>query len=207
MTRRTAAPAVLLAVGLALAGCSGDGSKDNDAGGEVTKDPAAAALAVAKEYQQAANALDWRRACELSTAALRRGSVDQCAARNIGAATATPSAPASESPTATVSPPTYADGSTPNALPSKTPTGPDRASTGPVTAQGKPVKVPAAGDHPAGYGVLLTYTVTWPDDSSTSRKAVRVVEEGGAWRVDQREDVQEGDMGHGDPITAALSGG
>jgi hypothetical protein len=210
MIRRTAAPALLIAAGLALAGCSGDGSKDDDAGGAKKKDPAAAALAVAKEYQQAANALDWRRACELSTAALRRGSVDQCAARNVGpeTATPTPSAPASESPTATVSPPTYADGSTPDALPSKTATtGPDRASTGPVTASGKPVKVPAAGDHPAGYGVLLTYTVTWPDDTSTSRKAVRVVPVGGAWRVDQREDVQDGDMGHGDPITAALSGG
>ncbi|MFF6984263.1 hypothetical protein ACFZAV_42875 [Streptomyces sp. NPDC008343] len=208
MIRRTAVPALLLTAGLALAGCSGDGSKDDDAGGKKTTDPAAAALAVAKEYQQAANALDWRRACELSTAALRRGSVDECAARNVGPATATPSAPASESPTATVSPPTYADGSTPDALPSKTAaTGPDRASTGPVTASGRPVNVPAAGDHPAGYGFLLTYTVTWPDDTSTSRKAVRVVEEGGAWRVDQREDVQDGDMGHGDPVTAALSGG
>ncbi|MFF0052590.1 hypothetical protein [Streptomyces sp. NPDC005498] len=210
MIRRTATPAVLLlAAGLALAGCSG-GDSGGDDPKKKEKDPAAAAVAVARDYQKAANALDWRRACELSTAALRRGTVDQCAARNIGpeTATPTPSAPASESPTASVSPPTYADGSTPDALPSKsTAPGPDRASTGPVTAQGAPVKVPASAGHPAGYGVLLTYTVTWPDDTSTARKALRLVEEGGTWRVDQREDVQDGDMGHGDPATAALSGG
>ncbi|MGW4954551.1 hypothetical protein [Streptomyces parvulus] len=206
MIRRTATPAVLLVAGLALAGCSGSDSKGDDPKKE--KDPTAAAVAVAREYQQAANALDWRRACELSTKALRRGTVDQCAARNVGPETATPSAPASESPTETASPPTYADGSTPNALPSKsTEPGPDRASTGPVTTEGAPVKVPASAGHPAGYGVLLTYTVTWPDDTSTARKALRLVQEGDAWKVDQREDVQDGDMGHGDPATAALSGG
>lgn len=205
MKRQTATPALLLALGLALTGCSGETKKDDP---KKEADPAAAALAVAREYQQATNRLDWRKACELSTAALRRGTVAECAERNIGPATATPSAPASESPSPSVSPPTYADGSTMQPRESKTPApGPDRASTGPVTAEGAPVKVPAFEDHPAGYGVLLSYTVTWPDDTSTSRKAVRLVEEGGAWKVDQREDVQTGDMGHGDPVRDALSGG
>jgi hypothetical protein len=76
-----------------------------------------------------------------------------------------------------------------------------------VVVQGDPVKVPASEDHPAGYGVLVTYTVTWPDSTSTARRALRLVAEGDAWRVDQREDVQDGDMGRGDPVTAALSEG
>jgi hypothetical protein len=208
MIRRTAAPAVLLlAVGLALTGCSDSGDDAGKGDATPTKDPTAAAVAVAKEYQEAANRLDWRRACELSTKALRRGTVDQCAARNIGPETATPSAPASESPTATFSPPTYADGSTPEPIESTSASGPERAETGPVVVQGDPVKVPASEDHPAGYGVLVTYTVTWPDSTSTARRALRLVAEGDAWRVDQREDVQDGDMGRGDPVTAALSEG
>ncbi|MBQ0890846.1 hypothetical protein KBZ94_39020 [Streptomyces sp. RM72] len=207
MIRRTAAPAVLLAAGLALTGCSDNGDDAGKDDATPTKDPTAAAVAVAKEYQEAANRLDWRRACELSTKALRRGTVDQCAARNVGPETATPSAPASESPTATFSPPTYADGSTPEPIESMSASGPERAETGAVAVQGDPVKVPASEDHPAGYGVLVTYTVTWPDDTSTDRRALRLVAEGDTWRVDQHEDVQDGDMGHGDPVTAALSEG
>ncbi|MGW6569962.1 hypothetical protein [Streptomyces sp. NPDC054975] len=208
MKRHAAVPALLVAAGLALAGCSGEPA--DDAPKTEKKDPAAAALTVAREYQQATNRLDWRRACELSTERLRDGSVEECAGRNVGPATATPtpSAPASASPSPSFSPPTYADGSTMQPLPPKTSApGPDRASTGPVKPEGAAVKVPASGDHPAGWGVLLTYSVTWPDSTSTARKAVRVVEEKGAWRVDQREDVQDGDMTHGDPVRDALSGG
>ncbi|WP_432017662.1 hypothetical protein [Streptomyces hydrogenans] len=208
MKRHTAAAsALLVAAGLALAGCSGEPADDAP---KPEKDPAASALAVAREYQQATNRLDWRRACEMSTERLRAGSVEECAGRNVGPATATPtpSAPASKLPSPSFSPPTYADGSTMQALPSKTPApGPDRASTGPVTPEGAAVKVAAFGDHPAGWGVLLSYTVTWPNSTSTARTAVRVVEEKGEWRVDQREDVQDGDMTHGDPVRDALSGG
>ncbi|MFD7978767.1 hypothetical protein [Streptomyces sp. NPDC059071] len=204
--RHTAAPALLLAAGLALAGCS-----DTADDAKKKQDPAAAALAVARDYQQATLADDWRRACELSTTRLRRGTVEQCAARHTPTATATPTTPsssASVSPSATYEPPTYADGSTLQPSPSKTATpGPERASTGPITTEGAPVQVPAAGDHPAGWGVLLTYTVTWPSETSTARKALRVVQEGGAWRVDQREDVHDDDVAHGDPIHDALAEG
>ncbi|MGW0121720.1 hypothetical protein [Streptomyces sp. NPDC003327] len=200
MKRRHTAPALLLAAGLALTGCgeSADDAKQDD--------PAAAALAVARDYQSAALARDWRRACELSTTRLRRGTVEECAARHTRP-TPTATATASASPTATSDPPTYADGSTMKPLPKPTSTGPERASTGPVTPAGEPIQVPATADHPAGYGVMLTYTVTWPSETSTARKALRVVQESGTWRVDQREDVQDSDMAHGDPIRDALAWG
>ncbi|MFF9908795.1 hypothetical protein ACF1HU_35945 [Streptomyces olivaceus] len=194
----------LLVAGLALTACTGEAA-DDDA---KQKDPSAAARAVAREYQQAANVQEWRTACRLSTAALRRAMTEQCAPRSSEPTTTapTPSAPASPSPTASDSPPTYADGSTMKPLPSKTRApGPDRASTGPIKT-GKPVKVPAVDDHPAGYGVLVTYTVSWPTDTSTSRKALRVVQQGGGWRIDQHEDVHDGDLGHGDPVPAILAG-
>ncbi|MDR3081862.1 MAG: hypothetical protein LBV60_13220 [Streptomyces sp.] len=203
MTRHHAAvPALLLAAGLALTGCSTP--PDSDAKKtEQPADPAAAALKVARDYQNATLALDWRRACELSTTRLRGGTVDECTARH----TPKPTPTTTPTPTATETfePPTYADGSTARPLPSKTTApGPERASTGPVTPSGAPVEVPAAGDHPAGWGVLLTYTVTWPTSTSTARKALRVVQEDG-WRIEQREDVQDSDLQHGDPVRDALS--
>ncbi|MFE7412717.1 hypothetical protein [Streptomyces laurentii] len=203
MTRRHAAvPALLLAAGLALTGCSTPPDNDAKKTGP-SADPAAAALAVARDYQKATLALDWRRACELSTTRLRGGTVEQCTARHTP--DPTPTATPSPTATATFEPPTYADGSTARPRPTKTTAGPERASTGPVTPSGAPVEVPAAGEHPAGWGVMLTYTVTWPTSTSTARKALRVVQEDTEWRVEQREDVQDSDLQHGDPVRDALS--
>ncbi|MFE1384238.1 hypothetical protein ACFW6S_35370 [Streptomyces sp. NPDC058740] len=206
MNRRHATtPALLLAAGLALTGCSDTADDHKKA---QTQDPAAAVIAVARSYQQAAIADDWRRACELSTTRLRRGTVEQCAARLTLTPSATPTAPTtSPSPSKSYEPPTYADGSTMDPFPTKpTPSGPETASTGPVTVEGVPVDVPASGQHPAGLGVLFSYTVTWPSETSTVRMALRVVKEAGVWRVDQSEDVQDGDAAHGDPIRDALLG-
>ncbi|MFK0296627.1 hypothetical protein ACIQU6_40005 [Streptomyces sp. NPDC090442] len=209
MMRKRKTAAVVLAAGiLALAGCSssGDnsGSTSRNPGGQQT--PADDALAkVATRYQEAANHLDWRTACTLSTTRLRAGTVGQCVDRNtVDAPTPGPS---ESSPSPSVSPPTYADGSTPKAIASSTPTGPDRADTGPVSASDI-VDVSAVGQHPAGYGVLVTYTVQWPGkDTITKRRALRLVHQGEDWLVDQHEDVQQGDQGHGSPVRTALSGG
>ncbi|WP_411078263.1 hypothetical protein [Streptomyces sp. cmx-10-25] len=199
MTRRAAA--VLLAAGLALTGCS------TDPGAEEKKpappDPGARALAVAVEYQQAANRLDWQTACWLSTAAKRRGTVQECADRYI---VPTPTPASSASSLTPMRPPTYDDGSTVPPPATATAGGPDRAETGPVTAQGAPVTVAATGEHPAGYGVLLAYQVIWPAKTTTAHIALRVVAEGKEWRVEQYEDVKRSDMAGGDPIRSALGG-
>ncbi|MDJ0345559.1 hypothetical protein QMK19_33985 [Streptomyces sp. H10-C2] len=203
MTRHATA-ALLTAACLLAAGCSSTPKKD-----APQENPAADALTAARAYQQAANAQNWKRACELSTAALRGGTVAQCTASHLGPTpTPTPSETVTLTPSPTDSPPTYADGSTPEPLPTHPPaTGPDRATIGPVTAGGT-VQVAATRVHPAGYGVLITYTVQWPGKpATTARRALRVVDEGGAWHVDQHEDVQDGDSGHGSPVAAALSGG
>ncbi|MFF5924172.1 hypothetical protein ACFY8C_38480 [Streptomyces flavochromogenes] len=194
------APALLLVAGLVLTGC---GDNPDDA---KQDDPAAAALTVARDYQRATNELNWRRACELSTSQLRDGTVDECVAFHAEptpAATAT----ASASPTETFEPPRYADGSTVQPRPRPTRSGPERAMLGPVTVEGEPIEISAYGDHPAGYGVMLAYTVTWPSETTTSRKTLRVVQEAGSWRVDQRKDVQDSDMAHGDPIRDTLNWG
>ncbi|MGW2672366.1 hypothetical protein ACWC5F_30485 [Streptomyces sp. NPDC001272] len=208
MKRHHLVPALLLA-GLALAGCSADPAAQDPKKPEA--DPAAAAVAVAREYQEAAMRLDWHRACELSTAAKRRGTVEECAGRNIGPS---PSPSAEQSPSASAtpsdewSPLVRADGSTvqPKARKTTSP-GPDRASLGPLTQEGQPVQVPAIGNHPAGWGVMFSYAVVWPTETSTARVSVRVVEEGGAWRVDQREDVKDSDISHGNPARDALTRG
>ncbi|BFO23126.1 hypothetical protein SHKM778_95140 (plasmid) [Streptomyces sp. KM77-8] len=70
-----------------------------------------------------------------------------------------------------------------------------------------PQSVPAIGDHPAGTGVLVEYTVTWPDSTTASRKAVRVVQQGDTWLVDQSEDIAESDEAHGNPVRDALMRG
>ncbi|MGW7064862.1 hypothetical protein ACWGHM_41110 [Streptomyces sp. NPDC054904] len=207
MMRKTTA-AVMAAGILALAGCSsdGDGAKDNNpsAGGQDAPQDDAL-VKVAQRYQEAANRLDWKTACELSSSRMRDGTVEECADR-LTVDEPTPD-PSESSPSPSFSPPTYADGSTPEPVASRTPTGPDRADTGPVSASDV-VEVSAVEDHPAGYGVLVTYTVKWPGkDATTTRTALRLVQQGGAWLVDQDEDVQEGDMGHGSPVRAALSGG
>ncbi|MEU7153822.1 hypothetical protein AB0B15_38280 [Streptomyces sp. NPDC045456] len=197
--KRTAA--VLIATGvLALAGCSSEG-KGND--GKAPADPTDAVLKVARSYQEAKNREDWRTVCGARTTRLRGGSVAECVKTN------TPSSPTPEesSPSPDFTPPTYADGSTPQPRTRPSASGPDRADTGPVSASDV-VEVAAVEDHPAGYGVLVTYTVKWPGkEATTTRHALRLVQEGGAWRVDQNEDIQKGDMGHGSPVRTALSGG
>ncbi|CAM5455638.1 hypothetical protein SALBM311S_05339 [Streptomyces alboniger] len=70
-----------------------------------------------------------------------------------------------------------------------------------------PQSVPAIGDHPAGTGVRVEYTVTWPDSTTTSRKALRVVQQGDTWLVDQSEDIAESDEAHGNPVHDALMRG
>ncbi|MGW2227457.1 hypothetical protein [Streptomyces formicae] len=194
--------ALLLTAGvLALAGCSS--SSEDKAGGKKPADPTEAVLKVARSYQEAKNRQDWRDWCAMSSPRLRGGTVAACVTEN------TPSSPSAtpEEPSPTFSPPTYADGSTPKPRTRPSSSGPERADTGPVTASDV-VTVPAAEDHPAGYGVLITYTVKWPGkEATTTRRALRLVDDGGAWLVDQHEDVQEGDMGHGSPVRTALSGG
>jgi hypothetical protein len=204
---RKATTAALVAAGiLAVAGCSSSNDGGNTKGGGPQKAPTDAVLKVARDYQEAANRLDWRTACKLSSASLRGGSVEKCVDRNTPDDTAaTPEE--STSPSPSFSPPTYADGSTPEPIQSSTPSGPDRADMGRVTASDV-VEVPAAEDHPAGYGVLVSFTVKWPGKAAeTDRRALRLVKAGGAWVVDQHEDIQEGDMGHGSPVRTALSGG
>ncbi|MGW2456754.1 hypothetical protein ACWCTA_36325 [Streptomyces sp. NPDC001704] len=208
MTRKTTA-AVLAAGILALAGCSSDGDGGTKGSNPSASGPQApqddALVKVAKRYQEAANRDDWKTACGLSSPRLRGGTVEECADR-LTVDEPTPD-PSESSPSPSFSPPTYADGSTPKPIASRTPTGPDRADTGPVAASDV-IEVSAVGHHPAGYGVLVTYTVKWPGkDATTTRRALRLVEQGGAWLVDQHEDVQEGDMGHGSPVRTALSGG
>ncbi|MFI5867760.1 hypothetical protein [Streptomyces sp. NPDC051546] len=210
-TKRTTAAAVIVA-GLLVSGCSSNsGGKDRGAPAPSASktDPAAAVIEAARSYQEAANKPDWHAACIVSSARLRGGSVEECTAANAPSApSASPSPEVSSSPSPTTEPPRYADGSTPQPRASRTTGGPDRADTGPVIASAADlVEVPAAGVHPAGWGVLVTYSVTWPGKpSTTARKALRVIAEGQDWRVDQHEDVQPGDEGHGSPVRAALGG-
>jgi hypothetical protein len=207
MMRKTAAALVAAGI-LAAAGCSSSSDDEGTKGSESSSGQPApqddALLKVAKRYQEAANSADWRTACDLSSSRLRDGTVEECTDRNTPD---TPAAEESSSSSPSFEPPTYADGSTPEPIASSTPTGPERADTGPV-AVSDVVEVSAVGTHPAGYGVLATYTVKWPGkDAFTTRHALRLVREGGAWLVDQHEEVQDGDMGHGSPVRAALSGG
>ncbi|MFD9819068.1 hypothetical protein [Streptomyces violascens] len=209
-TVRTATAAAGLAAALLLAsGCSSHDGDRQDHGAPApsasTPDARAAVIQTARSYQEAVKRQDWRAACGLSTARLRGGSVDDCTRSN------TPSSPSPEtpnSPTPQADPPRYADGSTPKPRATRTTGGPERADTGPVNASPADlVQAPATGDHPAGWGVLVTYTVTWPGKpTTTERNALRLVDEGGTWRVDQHEDVQAGDEGHGSPVLAALGG-
>ncbi|MCX5426081.1 hypothetical protein [Streptomyces sp. NBC_00078] len=195
--------ALVLAAGLLASGCSS--GKDGKAE-DKQEDPTAAVLKVARSYQEADNREDWAAACGMSSKRLRGGTVEECTAKHTPPSP-TPTDEASSSPSPSFEPPTYADGSTPQPRASRTSSGPERADTGAVSASDV-VEVAAVEDHPAGYGVLVTYTYQWPDkDPETTRRALRLVDEGGSWVVDQHEDVQDGDMGHGSPVRAALSGG
>ncbi|MFD8597723.1 hypothetical protein ACFV1L_22235 [Kitasatospora sp. NPDC059646] len=196
--KRTATAALLTAgVLAAAAGCS---SAPADKA-KPAPDPTAAVRKAAQDYQAAAVRGDWNTACALSSARLRGGTVADCVAANSSAPAPSPSSSASPSPS--VQPPTYADGSTPAPIATPTPTGAQRASVGPITA-GAAIAVPASGNHAAGYGVFLSYTVTWPGQAPTAdHRAMRLVQEGGAWVVDQHED----DLQREDQLREVLLGG
>ncbi|GAA3015272.1 hypothetical protein [Streptomyces fulvorobeus] len=84
------------------------------------------------------------------------------------------------------------------------PAGPD---IGPVLLDRPPTRVPATSAHPAGWGVMVTHTVTWPGKPArASFTALRMTDAAGAWWVEQREDVADSDLTHAaDPILSALS--
>lgn len=200
-THTTARAAVAAtAASLLLAGCSGAPAPGTEASDDPG--PTLSLYTAARTYQDAATTGDWATACAASTARLRGGTLAHCVAAH------TLSTPA-PGPTAAPDPatlPRYADGSTPRPVATRHRSGPDRADTGAVTASGA-LPVPASGDHPAGYAVLVTYSVQWPGEAPTiTRRALRLVAEGGGWRVDQHEDLQPGDEGRGSPLLAALGG-
>jgi hypothetical protein len=199
MSKNTVVTMALAAAGLlAVAGCSSSGTnqgKDN----KPAPNPQEVVLKAAQDYQSAANRQDWHTACTLSSARLRGGTVADCVSTN----TVTSPAADSASPSSTVSPPTYADGSTPAPIATSTPSGPDRASDGPITAE-TVLDVPASGQHPAGYGVFLFWSVSWPGQPATMDcRALRLVQEGGTWVVDQHED----NLNRADQLRTALLGG
>ncbi|MFE6867714.1 hypothetical protein ACFVFS_14230 [Kitasatospora sp. NPDC057692] len=172
----------LAAALLVVAGCASTGTDGNPA---PTATPAptstAALVTVAQTYQDAVNRGDWRTACTLSSALLRGGTVADCVTTNTTPPPATTPPPSTPTRPAPAQPPTGTDSTTPEAPPSPTP-----SATGPATA-GKVIKLPAGLDaHPAGYGVFITFEV-----STTGKhyhRALRLVEEGGAWVVDQYEE-------------------
>ncbi|MEW2374245.1 hypothetical protein AB0940_33560 [Streptomyces sp. NPDC006656] len=91
--------------------------------------------------------------------------------------------------------------------PTPEPPDPSGPAIGPVLLDRPPTRVPATSEHPAGWGVITTHTVTWPGKPArTSFTALRMTEAGGTWWVEQREDVADSDLTHsGDPAASALS--
>ncbi|MFB7500152.1 hypothetical protein ACFC09_36635 [Streptomyces sp. NPDC056161] len=204
--RRVVTAAVAAAGAFVIAGCSsgtgttkGTGDRDGGSGADTT----AAAVQTARDYQSAVNGDDWTKACGLRTERYRHGSVKECVADN---APKTQSPEPSPTESDEFPPLRRADGSVVRGKPKPSASGPDRAETGEVKASG-PQSVPAIGDHPAGTGVRVEYTVTWPDSTTTSRKALRVVQQGDTWLVDQSEDIAESDEAHGNPVHDALMRG
>ncbi|GGS25168.1 hypothetical protein GCM10010284_67590 [Streptomyces rubiginosohelvolus] len=168
----------------------------SDGGGA---DPTASALKFAKSYQEAVNSLDWLQVCHMRTERYRHGTVKECVANN-----EEPVAPApSESETSAPPPLVRADGSTVGPKEKPTASGPDRAQLGPIKASGAKA-VPAFGDHPAGVGVMVEWTYTWPNESGVSKDVLRLVRHGDKWLVDQTEEVADSDEAHGDPVGDAL---
>ncbi|GLV93742.1 hypothetical protein Slala04_51960 [Streptomyces lavendulae subsp. lavendulae] len=177
MTRRTTHVAALaLAASLLAAGCSSSGEEGGDAGGlPAPKDPKAAAMAVARTYMQAVKRQDWKTACPLKSRGLLGGTVEQCLASRT-------------------------DG---DSSPSPSGSGPEPAGAEQFKASDA-VEVAAVGKHPAGFGVLVTQTGTEPGKpTETERVALRLVEEDGSWKVDQRERVRPQDMAR-EPDMSAL---
>ncbi|MFD5483914.1 hypothetical protein ACFWIV_00465 [Streptomyces virginiae] len=177
MTRRTTHVAALaLAASLLAAGCSSSGEDGGDAGGlPAPKDPKAAAMAVARTYMQAVKRQEWKTACPLKSRGLLGGTVEQCLASRT-------------------------DG---DSSPSPSGSGPEPAGAEQFKASDA-VEVAAVGKHPAGFGVLVTQTGTEPGKpTETERVALRLVEEDGSWKVDQRERVRPQDMAR-EPDMSAL---
>ncbi|MFB7500126.1 hypothetical protein ACFC09_36505 [Streptomyces sp. NPDC056161] len=197
--------AAAAAVTVLAAGCSShdEGEKGESGDGGGASDTTAAAVQTARTYQSAVNGDDWAKACGLRTERYRHGSVKECVADN---APKTQSPEPSPTESDEFPPLRRADGSVVRGKPKPSASGPDRAETGEVKASG-PQSVPAIGDHPAGTGVRVEYTVTWPDSTTTSRKALRVVQQGDTWLVDQSEDIAESDEAHGNPVHDALMRG
>ncbi|MFK4071945.1 hypothetical protein [Streptomyces sp. NPDC029674] len=193
--------AVAAAFTVVIVGCSSnaDGKKEtgrNDGGGT---DSTASALKFAKFYQEAVNDDDWQRVCQMRTERYRDGTVKQCVADNAEPAEPTPAATEASDPPPLV----RADGSTIPPKQEPTDSGPDRAQLGPVKVSGaKPV--PAFGDHPAGTGVMVEWTYTWPNESGVSKDVLRLVRRGDKWLVDQMEEVADSDEAYGDPVRDAL---
>ncbi|UUY52756.1 hypothetical protein NRK68_36490 (plasmid) [Streptomyces yangpuensis] len=90
--------------------------------------------------------------------------------------------------------------------PTPEPADPSGPAIGPVLLDRPPTRVPATSNHPAGWGVITTHTVTWPGKPArTSYTALRMTEAGGTWWVEQREDVADSDLTYsGDPAASAL---
>ncbi|MFF4392937.1 hypothetical protein ACFY0G_40385 [Streptomyces sp. NPDC001552] len=197
MSRRTISAAAALAAVLLVAGCASDGKDDKT--NDRPKDPKAAVLTAARTYMEAANADDWKTACGLTSERRRYGTVEYCIANHDDSSTE-PSPSASGSASASAEP------SASGAASASASPRPERADMGPVEASAA-VEVAAVGKHPAGYGVLVTYTYTWPGKSpETSRLALRLVNEGGTWVVDQRESVRPKDMAaEPDPLSLVRS--
>ncbi|MFE7558813.1 hypothetical protein [Kitasatospora sp. NPDC057500] len=176
--KQTARTLTLVAALLSAAGCASTAADTNPAPTSAAPAPIpastlAALSAVAQNYQDAVNRGDWQTSCSLSSALLRGGTVADCVT------TSTTRTPA---PTPT-SAPAVPSGPTPviPTLADMTPAGPATAATGDI------IQVPAGpGAHPVGYGVYVTFPLSKP--GRTDRWALRVVEEGGTWVIDQRED-------------------
>ncbi|MFE9404983.1 hypothetical protein ACFYNY_25130 [Streptomyces sp. NPDC006530] len=162
-------------------------------------DQTASALQFAKSYQKALNDNDWQYVCQMRTEQYRHGTVKQCVADNHETAKPT----ASETEASAPPPLVRADGSTVPPKQKPTASGPDRAQLGPVKATGAKA-VPAFGDHPAGTGVMVDYTYTWPKESGVEKDVLRLVRQDGKWLVDQMEEVADSDEAHGDPVGDAL---
>ncbi|MFE2857376.1 hypothetical protein ACFXJO_40445 [Streptomyces lavendulae] len=192
MTPLTRSGAVLLVL-VGVAGC-GTGSLSSPT---VSSGPPPAVSTTALSYVRALDATrpDRRDACDLMT-------TTRTAACRIDLAPE-PAVPAESAPSAELH---YADGTIRTPLPAlPRPTAPVVVS--PPAAAGPPAPVGPIADHPAGWAVLTVRTVTRPGERPiTVRTAVRVVQEAGAWRVEQSRDVHDSDMAHAaDPAVAALS--
>ncbi|MFG2030324.1 hypothetical protein [Streptomyces sp. NPDC048825] len=202
--KRAVTATTAAAVLLAIAGCSSDTEEKKESGaankgGATTQ---ASAEEFARTYQEAVNDENWQRVCQMRTERYRYGTVQSCVDDNTETTpTAAPSLSETSDP-----PLRRADGSVIPTRAAPSASGPERAATGRFEA-GDVVTVPAIGDHPAGTGVGVEYTVTWPDSTTTTKEALRMVKQGGEWFVDQAEEIHASDEAHGNPVRDALMNG